>query len=507
MAMGPEDYPGRTPRRYVLTHNVHDLDRKIMYDPAAFYFGHFRRLTRAEKRAALRTWQTYWSNGNDFLRLFEIPFVQRTCTRERNGNGCYVREEMDLRSLPIPDLEHAIKCEIRARQSLPFKAAHLWNLNGDKELFDLDKLRVSQTPHTGTIVTTAMVHADSNARNSNVAKYRMVSIDDLFGPEGHFIPNAASPSEDFAWAHTKEGRTDVIVIDKHLAAVMDLAKHHPEAFRGYTAKNGTVCLPFDFSAAFHHKGVRYRHPEYFPGRQPPRDVLLTDILMYWLFKDKNGATQFDISKKLMQMHFLMDPSVIDGIRTGTLKPEVLTQGWATPKIPLQKVRILRALFSEINTYLVDSGFALDGHTLEFGNFSSKGELPNFETVAWNYVSHDASARVLFHPEYTFPPLVMYKTRVENSGKKEVKHDAISPIALLAKPHISADDWTRRQTQTLVEVPNVFIPYSLMHDYREAIAAQYPGGIPAFRRYVTKEYMYGNAEQRAMGRKMLALVKE
>lgn len=493
MAMELTDYPGRTARRYVLTYAVPDVNRKIMFDPAAFYFGHFRRLTRQQRREALCTWQQYWGQGNHFPRLFDVPFVQRTYTNERNGNG-YKREEQDLLAIPLSGLERAIQREIRAKQSRKFKAAHLWNGEGDDELFKEMKL------HTGSIVSSASVRSDSSARNADVPKHRLVTINDLFGAEGHYITCASSPSEDFMWAETKEGRTNVVVVDKHLAAVMDLARHRPELFQGYTPEKGTAFLPFDFTASFKHEGVHFREPEHFPGTVPPRDVLLMDIFMYWLFHGENGATQFDISKKLMQMHFLMDPSVVAGIKDGQLKPEVLTQGQATPAITQGKRGIVRKMYSEIHKQLTSDGYALDGYTLEFGNSA-------YETIAFNYVGMDGSARVLFHPNYKFPPLIVYKK--EATAGKALDHfgSVQSPINYLARPHISIDDWIRKKADTVVEVPTTFIPAALFPDYKEAIAAQYEGGIAAFRNNVTARYMYGTAVQKAMGRKLLALVKE
>ena len=138
MPMHNTDYPGRTPRRYVLSYRVPEKDTVLMFDPATFYFGHFRRLTKKQRQAALRTWQSYWTQTNLFPRLFDVPFEQKTYTRERNDEGHYKRGTLDLLHASQRDVEHALQCEIRARQSRRFKAAHLWNGDGDKELFDLD---------------------------------------------------------------------------------------------------------------------------------------------------------------------------------------------------------------------------------------------------------------------------------------------------------------------------------------------------------------------------------
>ncbi len=496
MPMHDNDYPGRTPRRYVLSYRVPEKDTVIMFDPAAFYFGHFRRLTKKQRQAALRTWQDYWKQGNLFPRLFDVPFEQRTYTRERNGNGHYKRGSVDLLYASQQDVEHALQCEIRSRQSRRFKAAHLWNGDGDKELFDLDSLSIK--PFQGSIVTTAKVRSDSSARaGNNVIRYRSVSIDDLFGPEGHFITGAQSTTEDFHWSHTKEGRTNVIVIDKDLAALMDLAKHNPQGFREYNQRRGTAFLPFDMTASYKHEGVRPFNPKYFPGTHPPREVLLIDILMYWLFKGENGATQFAISKNLMQMPFLMDPSIITAIRGQRLRFEALTQAQATPALPLEKIRELRRLYSEINKNLTRKGYALEGHTLEFK------ETP-WETPAFNYVGVHGSTRILFHSDYAFPPLIVYKAN-DSPRETVVKHDE-HPIHYLARRHVTVDDWTRRNRSTAVEVPDAYINDALTPDYKAAIAEHYEGGIDGFRRQVTHRYMYGTAQEKAMGLKLFALIK-
>ncbi len=513
MAIGPDDYPGRTPRRYVLAQRVPEKDRVIMYDPAAFYFGHFRRFTKKQRQAALRTWQEYWVQTKLFSRLFDVPFEQRTYTRERTGNGYYKRDTIDLLHVRHSDVEHAIVSEIRARQSLKFKAAHLWNGDGDRELFKTGELHVSsQNSYTGSIVTTAKVRADSSARNSDVPKYRHVSIDDLFGQSDHFITDANSSSEDFTWARTKEGRTNVIVIDKHLASVMDLAKKNPHAFREYEPAKGTAFLPFDFEASYTHEGVRFTEPEYFPGMKPPREVLIIDILLYWLFKENKtkeskteefkkaevyGATQFEISKNLMKMHFLMDPSVVSAIRNGRLHFEMLTQGPAIPDLPLEKIRALRKLHTEIDKNLTSRGYCLDGFTLEFVGTP-------WEAVAWNYVSTTGSARVLYHEWYAYPPLVVYRTHNTPQGK--LLEGQQHPIALLTKRGVAIDDWTRRNRTTEVAVPPAYIDDVLCFDYKQTIAEYFDGGIAAFQNQVTRRYMYGSSEEKAMGRKLFALVR-
>ncbi len=496
MVMRENDYPGRTARRYVLSYRVPENDTVIMFDPTAFYFGHFRRLTKKQRQGALRTWQNYWKQATLFPRIFDTAFEQKTYTQERNGSGNYKRERIDLLSASQRDVEHALQCEIRARQSRRFKAAHLWNGEGDKELFNLESVAVR--PFQGSIVTTAKVRSDSSARAGNeVLKYRSVSIDHLFGPEGHFITGAQATTEDFHWSHTKEGRTNVIVIDKDLAALMDFAKHNPQAFREYHPRRGTAFLPFDFLALYKHEGVRSEAPEHFPGTHPPRDVLLIDILMHWLYLGKNGATQFEISKKLMQMPFLMDPAVITGIRTERLRFEMLTQDHAEPKLEPAKIRALRKLYTEINNNLTQNGYALEGHTLEF-----KGT--DWETVAFNYVGTHGSARVLFHKDYAYPPLVVYKANDSPRGK--VSQISEHPIKYLARTQVTIDDWTRRNRTTSIEVPNAFITEEITPDYKAAIAEHYDGGITGFKGQVTRRYMYGSAQEKSMGRKLLALVK-
>lgn len=496
MSMHDTDYPGRTPRRYVLSYRVPEKDMVIMFDPATFYFGHFRRLTKKQRQAALRTWQNYWKQGNLFPRLFDVPFEQKTYTRERSDDGRYKRDTFDLLQASQRDVEHALQCEIRARQSRRFKAAHLWNGDGDRELFDLDSLSIA--PFQGHTVTTAKVRSDSSARAGNgVLKYRSVSIDDLFGSEGHFITGAHSTTEDFHWSHTKEGRTNVIVIDKDLAALMDLAKHNPQAFREYNPKRGTAFLPFDMIAAHRHKGVR-TDPKYTPGTNPPRDVLMIDILMYWLYHGANGATQFQVSKNLMQMPVLMDPAVITAIRAERLRFEVLTQAQATPKyLSPEKVYALRKLYTEINKDLTRNGYCLEGHTLEF-----KGTA--WETVAFNYVGVHGSARVLFHADYAYPPLVMYKANDSPRGTVVTQNE--HPIRSLAKRQVTVDDWTRRNRATEVEVPGVYIEGTILSDYKTAIAAHYEGGIEGFKGQVIHRYMYGTAQEKRMGKKLLALVQ-
>ncbi len=488
------DYPGRTPRRYVLSYRVPEKDTVIMFDPATFYFGHFRRLTKKQRQSALRTWQNYWKQTTLFPRLFDVSFEQRTYTREKNGSGHYKRDIINLLHASQRDVEHALQCEIRARQSRRFKAAHLWNGDGDKELFDLDSLSIS--PFQGSIVTTAKVRSDSSARSGNdVLKYRSISIDDLFGREGHFITGAHSSTEDFHWSHTKEGRTNVIVIDKDLAALMDLAKHNSQAFRDYNPRRGTAFLPFDMIGDFTHTGVR-TDPKYMPGTHPPRDVLLMDILMYWLYHGNDGATQFQVSKKLMQFAMIMDPSVVTAIRAERLRFEVLTQAHATPDVPPEKVRELRRLYSRINKNLTENGYALEGYTLEF-----KGT--DWETVAFNYVGVHGTARVLFHEEYAFPPLVVYKTQDSPRGTP-LNHDE-HPIRYLAKRHVTVDDWTRRNRSTSVEVPDLYIDSALSPDYKTAIAEHYEGGIEGFKGQVIHRYCYGTAQEKAMERKLLALI--
>ncbi len=495
MVMLETDYPGRTPRRYVLSYRVPEKDSVIMFDPATFYFGHFRRLTKKQRQAALRTWQDYWKQTSLFPRVFDVPFEQRTYTKERNGNGHYKRDEINLLSTSKRDVEHALQCEIRARQSRRFKAAHLWNGDGDKELFDLESLSIS--PFQGSNVTTAKVRSDSSARAGNeVLKYRSVSIDDLFGREGHFISGAQATTEDFHWSHTKEGRTNVTVIDKDLAALMDLARHEPQLFRGYSPRRGTAFLPFDMTANYEHPGVR-TDPKFTPGTHPPRDVLMIDILMYWLYHGDNGATQFQVSKNLMHFPMMMDPSVISAIGGGRLRFEVLTQAQATPDIAPEKIRELRRLYREINNDLTGNGYALEGHTLEF-----KGT--EWETVAFNYVGVHGTARVLFHPTYAHPPLVVYKSNETPRGNVVETNE--HPIRYLAKRVVTIDDWTRRNRATAVEVPNVYINGELSPDYKTAIGDHYEGGIDGFRRQVTHRYMYGSALEKRMGAKLLALVR-
>ncbi len=496
MSMHDTDYPERTPRRYVLSYRVPEKDMVIMFDPTTFYFGHFRRLTKKQRQAALRTWQDYWKQGNLFPRLFDVPFEQKTYTRERNGDGHYKRDTFDLLHATQRDVEHALQCEIRARQSRRFKAAHLWNGDGDKELFDLDSLSIR--PFQGSTVTTAKVRSDSSARAGNdVLKYRSVSIDDLFGKEGHFITGAQSTTEDFHWSGTKEGRTNVIVIDKDISALMDLAKHNPQAFREYNPRRGTAFLPFDMTATNKHEGVR-TDPKYTPGTNPPRDVLMIDILMYWLYYRANGATQFQVSKNLMQMPVLMDPTVITAIRAERLRFEVLTQAQAIPKdLSPEKICELRRLYSEMNNDLTRRGYALEGHTLEF-----KGT--NWETVAFNYVGVHGSARVLFHTDYSCPPLVMYKANDSPRGTVVTQNE--HPIRSLAKRLVTVDDWTRRNRTTEVEVPDVYIDGTLISDYKTPIAEHYDGGIEGFRGQVVHRYMCGTAQEKKMGAKLLALVK-
>lgn len=508
MAIGSDDYPGRTPRRYVLAQRVPEKDRVIMYDPAAFYFGHFRRFTKKQRQTALRTWQEYWRQTKLFSRLFDVPFEQRTYTRERTSNGHYKRDTIDLLHARLPDVEHAIKCEMRARQSLRFKAAHLWNGDGDRELFKTSELYASSPNlYTGSIVTTAMVRADSSARNSDIPRYRHVSIDDLFGLSDHFITDANSSSEDFTWARTKEGRTNVIVIDKHLASVMDLAKKNPHAFREYETAKGTAFLPFDFEASYNHEGVRFTEPAYFPGMKPPREVLIIDILLYWLFKENKtenskkaeayGATQFEISKNLMKMPFLMDPFVVSAIRSGKLRFEMLTQGPAIPDLPLEKIRALRKLHTEIDKSLTSRGYGLEGFTLEFVGTP-------WEAVAWNYVGTTGSARVLYHEGYAYPPLVVYRTH--NTLQGNPVEGQPHPIALLTKRGVAIDDWTRRNRTTEVAVPPAYIDDVLRFDYKQTIAEYFDGGIAAFQNQVKRRYMYGSSEEKAMGRKLFALVR-
>lgn len=496
MPMHDNNYPGITPRRYVLSYRVPEKDTVIMLDPAAFYFGHFRRLTKKQRQAAFRIWQEYWTQTKLFPHLFDVSFEQRTYTRERNDDGHYKRDTVDFLHASRRDVEHALQCEIRARQSRKFKAAHLWTGDGDKELFDLDSLSIA--PFQGSVVTTAKVRSDSSARaGNNVLQYRSVSIDNLFGPEGHFITGAQSTTEDFHWSHTKEGRTNVIVIDKDLAALMDLAKHNPKIFRDYNPRRGTAFLPFDMTATHKHEGVR-TDPKSTPGTNPPRDVLLIDILMYWLYHGSNGATQFQISKNLMQMPMLMDPTVITAIRTERLRFEVLTQAQATPKdLYPEKIHELRKLYSEINKDLTRKGYALEGHTLEF-----KGT--NWETVAFNYVGVHGSARVLFHANYSCPPLVMYKANDSPRGTVVIQNE--HPIRSLAKRQVTVDDWTRKNRTTEVEVPDVYVDGTLTSDYKTAIAEHYEGGIEGFRGQVVHRYMYGPAQEKKIGAKLLALVK-
>lgn len=328
----------------------------------------------------------------------------------------------------------------------------------------------------------------------------MVTITNLFGKPGHLITHATSVAEGFAWEATKEGRTEIVVVDKHAAAVMELAKYRPTAFRNYDPRYGTAFLPFDFRTSFRHDGVSFREPEHFPGIAPDRNVLLMDLLMYYLFHGSNGGTAFDMSKKLMQMNFLIDPSLIAGLRDGKMRFEVVTHDHAKPKIEESKIRLLRRLYSEINHDLISKGYALDGYTLEFGGSA-------YETVAFNYVGHGGeSARVLFHPAYAVPPVIMYK-KVGVNRAEPLPHTS-SPISLLAKiPHTSVDDWTRRKAETRIEIPNAFIPVELKRDYGEAIARDYERGIAQFRKNVTARYMYGTAAQKDLGRKMLWLVSD
>jgi hypothetical protein len=60
---------------------------------------------------------------------------------------------------------------------------------------------------------------------------------------------------------------------------------------------------------------------------------------------------------------------------------------------------------------------------------------------------------------------------------------------------------------LVEVPDIFIPGEIISDYRTAIAAHYESGINQFRANVIAKYMYGTEREQAMGRKLLALVRD
>ncbi|MBI5072505.1 hypothetical protein HZA99_01675 [Candidatus Woesearchaeota archaeon] len=502
MVMSDTDYPGRTARRYVLSYRVEGADRKIMLDPSAFWFGHLRLMTRKEKREAAQVWQTWHAhpqNAKDFPvdnRLFYVPFEQRTYTRERSTKG-YKKADLNLVEQSLPSLEWIIQHELHGKQSRKFKSAHSWNRGAD-EIFYLGHPTLS--PYAGTIETVAHVRSDSSARNPEVPAYRIVTITDLFGTPGHFITNATSVAEGFAWDATKEGRTEIVVVDKHAAAVMELAKYNPSAFRNYHPSYGTAFLPFDFRTSFKHEGVAFREPEHFPGIAPDRRVLLTDLLMYYLFHGQNGGTAFDMSKKLMQMNFLMDSSVVAAIREERMRFEVVTHGHAKPEIEESKVRLLRRVYTDINNDLIHKGYALDGYTLEFGG-------SDWETVAFNYVGHgEESARVLFHPTYAVPPVIIYKkTRANGNGTEVISHDK-SPLAFLAKmPHVSVDDWTRRKVDTVIEVPNAFIADELKQDYRTAIAAAYEGGIAQFRNNVTARYMYGNAAQKEMGRKMLWLV--
>ncbi len=504
MPMHDNDYPGRTPRRYVLSYRVDgDVDRKIMLDPVAFWLGHMRLMTRAEKREAAKVWQTWQADPESAKelpfadRLFYVPFEQRTYTTERSTKG-YKKANLNLVEQPLASLEWIIQHELHGKQSRKFKSAHLWN-RGAEEILYLGHPTLS--PYAGTIETVAHVRADSSARNPEVPTHRIVTITDLFGRPGHLITNATSVAEGFAWEATKEGRTEIVVIDKHAAPIMELAKYNPRAFRNYNPKYRTAFLPFDFRTSFKHDGVRFREPEHFPGIAPDRRVLLTDLLMYYLFDRENGGTAFDMSKKLMQMHFLMDPSVFAGIKEGRMRFEVVTHGHAEPEIEESKVRLLRRLYTDINNDLAHKGFALDGYTLEFGG-------TKYETVAFNYVGHGGeSARVLFHPTYAVPPVIMYKKSGHGNEKNVISHDT-SPLAFLAKvPHVSIDDWTRQKVETVVEVPNTFIPDDLKPDYKAAIARDYPDGVGQFRKNVTARYMYGTKLEKEMGAKLLWLVKD
>ncbi len=495
MAMSPDDYPGRTPRRLVLAERIPDANKVIMYDPSAFYFGYLRGLTRTQRRQALKTWQNYWSQ-NSFNGLFSIPFLQRVYTKKQNSRG-YIKEEKDMRTMPFGDLEWAIQQEIRSRQSRKFKAAHLWNRNGWSELFGYGILQPSQTPVTGSIITTAMSHSDSSARNSNVPRYRLISVQDLFGDHGHFITGAHSDSEDFFWSQQKEGRIGVVVPDKHIAALMYFARHYPERIQEYDAKKGVACLPFDMSASFEHANAVIRDTEHFPDARPPRNVLIMDIFLYWLFKEER-TTMFEVSKNLMQMPFLMDPSVIAGFKTGDLRLEVLTQGYAKPDIAGDKLNQLRKLYSATHTQLTREGFSFQGFTLEFHG-------TEYEAVAYNYAGIENTARIIFDAEYRFPPLVLYTNNSTNTKNPErlTRH----PIDYIARGFTeSYDEWTKKRANILVEAPDAFIPEALIPDYKDAIDKHYEGGIEQFKNNVTARYMYGYEKQKAMGRKLLALVR-
>jgi len=505
MAMGLEDYPGRTPRRLVLAYQVPNTKREIMFDPSAFYFGHFRRWTQKQRRDALRAWKTYWSTQQEFPRLFDVSFEQRVYTHEKDRRG-WKKQEQDLRTVKIADLEWAIQHEIRARQSRIWKAAHLWNGKGDDELFGYGILQESETPFTGSTATTAHVRADSSARNSNVPKYRLISIDNLFGAEGHIITDASGSSEDFPYSEIKAGHRRIVVIGKDHAALMDFAHQHPEKIRGHNSKKGTAFLPFDFTASFSHEGIRAAHPEFFPSlsaeegyQRPAREVLMIDALLFWLF---NNATVFEMSKRFMQMPFIMDTTVIEHIRDASFCLEVLPQGYATPDIPVEKVRQLRKMYTEIHKGLTKQGYSLKGYTLEFAG------TPN-ETIAYNYESITGTVRILFHPEYAFPPLVQYQQQTQMTERGlETMPDNRHPINLLARgERLEHDTWTKQREYMLVEVPDIFIPGEIIPDYRTAIAAHYEGGINQFKANVTAKYMYGSEREQAMGRKLRALSRD
>ncbi len=505
MAMGPNDYPGRTPRRLVFAYREVSTDTVLMFDPAAFYFGHFRRFTRRERKQALKEWQNYWSTQQLFPRLFDASFEQRVYTHEKDGRG-YKTETKDLRIMPISDLEWAIQHEIRAHQSRKWKAAHLWNGNGDDELFGYGILNESETPLTGSTATVAHIRADSSARNRNVPKYRLISIDNLFGREGHMITDASALSEDFLYSEIKTGRRRIVVLGKDHASLMDFARHHPERIRGYETRKGTACLPFDFTATHLHAGVRSREPKHFPNisaveeyQKPKREVLIIDALMFWLY---NNATLFEMSKRFMQMPFIMDPATIEHVRTGEFCLEVLTQGFATPDIPVEKIAELRKMYTAIHNSLRGQYYILEAYTLEFAGTP-------YETVAFNYQGITGSARVLFHQEYAFPPLIMYQqeTPMTDRSPRQMPEN-MHPINLLTQGEWRAhDSWTKQREYKLVEVPHIFIPDALIPDYKAAIAAHYEGGIGQFRANVNTRYMDGTETQREMGRKLLALVRD
>jgi hypothetical protein len=490
------NYPGLTARNVGPTIEV-GTGRKILMPPSAFLMGYLRRKTPAERRQMMRVWQDHWNTNAPWGGYFQLAFEQRVHTKEKTPSGRWRKRVRDLRGLPMKDLEHAVRCAERASQSRRLKAAKFWTRGGDNDLFGITRPDV-ESPYAGTHESTARVRSDSHSFNAGVAAYRQVKVTGLFGPDGHMITDAKSSSEDFMWNNARQGKLDLVCIDKHLAAFMDLAFRNPEKLREYTSALGTAFIPYDMEGRTLHEGIRVKDPQRYNGTSPPREVLLMDVIMCRLFEQ---MAQYDISTRLMGIPLLMTETLAQGFREGVVTVEAIPQGYARPDIDNDKRRHLNQMFRAMCGKLGKDGYELDGFTVEYAGTA-------WETIAYNFIGIEGDARVLFHPEYAFPPLVEYMEARNPTGRETlIEQNTTHPIAHLARrQHVSTDSRTRRKRSSRVEIPDVDIPSDVYGDYGQVIRTHYPGGAQKFKANVTARFMYGDEASQAHGRKLLGMVR-